>query len=196
MNQFILLFRTLFFSLGIFCSSVLAQELAPLDRAVLQIDKRVYSQQYITWYFLCRHALNPEPPKFADYVTELAAKWQEYLLLAEEELVILEEARRLNSFAPTQDKVQAAKEHIYERINSSAFFASWSTAVGLNETAIVRSAEAILQLEAFKMNKLVDTNPTAKTRIIDQTWFKEAREKMTVRYFENAKQYVSLSRLP
>ncbi len=196
MTQFILLFHAAVFVLGLFCSFAQGQESTPLDRAVLQIDRKVYSQQFIEWYFLCRHALNPEPPKFADYMQELQAKWQDYLALAEEEMVILEEAKRLNSFAPTPEKIQAAKELIYERINSSAAFATWAKTTSLNESAIVRSADFILQLEAFKQNKLLTANPAAKVRIKEQNWFKEARDKMTVRYFENANQYIPLLRLP
>lgn len=176
-----------------------------LDRAVLQISRSVYTQQEIEWYILCKLLLNPEPPALKDFANEVRTRWTYYLQLVEPDLVLLDDAQRLNVFIPPPEIQKRAQDFIYERINANGTYASWVQTSGLDDTSITQNIVRLLQIEGYKQSKqrhgqvvgqrdeLTQQSPSDSQ--VQDAWYGELLARTQLKYFKDAFVYRPLKKL-
>lgn len=176
-----------------------------LDRAVLQISRSVYTQQEIEWYILCKLLLSPEEPAFKDFASEIRARWTYYLQLVEPDLVLLDDAQRLNVFIPPIESQKRAQDFIYERINENATFTSWVQSSGLDDTIITQNIIRLLQIEGYKLSKQRHGQATSQRDgnsqkapsliQVNDAWYGDLLAKTQLKYFKDAFVYRPLKKL-
>ncbi len=177
-----------------------------LDRAVLQIGRSIYTQKEIEWYALCKLLLNPEVPNFNEFATEIRSRWTNYLQMIEPDLVMLDDAQRLNVFVPPDDMQARARDFIYDRINHDQKFASWVQGADLDDTGIRQNIERLLQIEGYKQSKerygqaaagqdAKDSPKSAPSKQTENAWYGEILAKTQLKYFQDAFVYRSLKKI-
>ncbi|RYZ50576.1 MAG: hypothetical protein EOP07_22725 [Proteobacteria bacterium] len=182
-----------------FVSATLMAEQMTLDRLIVEINGKSYSQKHLETYILLRTIAMGEEPRRA---LPSAENWAEHIEQFKNEMIVYtqleNDPQKLESFAPDSKRVQDAESILTSLQSKNSELDKFIRQRQLSEANISEILTMVFRVEAYVKSRLQlaaarSQDESAFTRL-DPTadWFLALAKATPYRFFAKAKDYVAL----
>ena len=158
-----------------------------LDRVVLHIQYRAYTQREVEIYLAVHKALEQKTAKKLELITK--SSWQKDLDFFTTDTVILYESQRLERFQPRQKSVDESLKKIEQLALQVASYRQWLERIGADKASLKATTTNYLQAQETKKNRKSIEKISNKTL---EQWLKKLKKNLLIRHYDEAYQYVHI----
>jgi len=169
------------------------------DRLVIAVNSMPYSQRQLELYLTIKQSLRPEEIGAQQIVS--AANWSEAITVFSEEMMILQEAMRLGSFAASDQLLDQYNGALRKKMARGTKLQDTLNRLGVDDLAVSRTLDSILRVASYRQNRnrqelqglSVKNANASKTKDTEPKWLQELRGRTTLRIFSGADTYREIS---
>ena len=168
------------------------------DRLVIAVNSVPYTQRQLELYFTIK--LNARADHMRDEVIVSAANWNEALSVYTNDMMILQEAMRLGSFAAPEQLVDQYNAVLRRKITRGSQLQSVLSRLGADDSDVSHTLDSVLRVASFQQNRNRQEQQanTGKKSGADKgpesvpKWLEELRARTNSRVFAGAETYVEI----
>lgn len=169
------------------------------DRLVIAVNSMPYSQRQLELYLTIKHSLRPE--EIGEQQIVSAANWSEALTVFSEEMMILQEAMRLGSFAASDQLLDQYNAALRKKMARGTKLQDTLIRLAVDDLAVSRTLDSILRVASYRQNRnrqevqgLSVKKATAnKSKDTESKWLQELRGRTNMRVFSGADTFREIS---
>ncbi len=159
------------------------------DRLIVSINGVPYTQRQAEVYLNVKEALKAAPLKTSSVITQ--ANWPEALTVFIEDMVVLQEAARLGSFAAPDELTSKYLISLKTRLASGGPFTDRAKILGLEDSGLGPILDHVLRVAAFRRSK-ERSDAAGQNRGATVKWLDDLMTRQTIRRFDDAMQYTDI----
>ena len=159
------------------------------DRLILSINAVPYTQRQAELYLNVKEALKAGPSQPVNVITE--QNWRDALKVFTEDMVVLQEAARLGSFAAPDELTEKYLTTLKSRLASGSAFSERAKILGLVDSSIGPVLDHVLRVAAFRRSKERGENGQ-QSKAATSKWLDDLMSRQTVRKFDDALEFVEI----
>jgi hypothetical protein len=161
------------------------------DRLVVAINNVPYSQRHVETYVAVKESLR----KNGDGAVRLvdASNWSDAVAVFTEDMIILQEAHRLGSFATLDQTVEKFQGAVREKAAKAGAFRAALTRLGVSDQTLVRTLEDVLRVAAFRRGREKPHDAASPDVKGAPAWLVELTDRAVVRLFSGAETFVAIA---
>jgi len=169
------------------------------DRLVIAVNSLPYSQRQLELYLTIKQSLRPEEVGEQQIVS--AANWSEALTVFSEEMMILQEAMRLGSFAASDQLLDQYNGALRKKMSRGTKLQNTLIRLGVDDLAVSRTLDSILRVASYRQNRnrqeiqglSVKKSAIGQAKDSEPKWLQELRGRTNMRVFSGADIYREIS---
>lgn len=174
------------------------------DRLVVAVNNIPYSQRQVEAYVAVKESLRKIPESGTAVAAAGAVRlvdagnWGDALAVFTEDMIILQEAHRLGSFATLDQTVEKFQGVVKDRAARAGTFRSALSRLGVDDQALVRTLEDVLRVAAFRRARERPQEASAPDDDKGEdggapSWLVELTDRAVVRQFSGAESFVAIA---
>lgn len=166
------------------------------DRLVIAVNTVPYSQRQLELYLTVKQTIRPE--QGADESVISSRNWGEAITVFTEEMMILQEAVRLGSFAAPDQLLDKYNAVIRKKLAQGTALKRTLQRLGVDDLTISRTLDSILRVASYRQNRnrqeaqaaVVKKSATVES---ESKWLTELRRRTNTRVFAGTEVYLEIN---
>ena len=169
------------------------------DRLVVAVNSMPYSQRQLELYLTIKQSLRPE--EIGEQQVVGAFNWSEALTVFSEDMMVLQEAMRLGSFAASDQLLDQYNAALRKKMARGTKLQNTLERLGVDDLAVSRTLDSILRVASYRQNRnrqemqgtALKKASSNKHKDQDAKWMQELRSRTNMRIFSGAETYREIS---